>query len=283
VLDKEQKQIFPESEEAHRRVDLLTKVWLLDGTEQWILIHVEIQGYRDEDFPIRMFVYFYRLTDRFKVPVSALALLTDKDKAWRPDKYEFTCMKTRLVYQYPVYKLSDFSEADFQGGSNPWSWVMKTALIGLKSNWDDESLLKMKVQLYRDFRKMGHSVEKVRLFLQFLKYHVRFEKTEFYSKFDHQIQSVDNKKESPMGIIELVKEHLIEEAKQEGIEKGIEKGIEQGMEKGIEQGDAARSRKVITNIILKHPDWADEMIAELVEVPLNFVKVIRKEMTQENK
>jgi hypothetical protein len=273
VLDKEQKQLFPESEETHRRVDLLVKVWLIDGTEQWILIHVEVQGYRDEDFPRRMYVYYYRLTDRFKVPVSALAVLTDNDLNWRPDRYEVVCMKTRLVYEYPVFKLADYTEKELNDSGNPWSWVMKTALIGLKANWDDDSLLKIKIRLYREFREKGYPIEKTRLFLQFLKYYVRFEKTEYFDKFDHQIQTVDNKKDSPMGILELVKEHLIEEAQQ----KGIEKGIEQGMTKG----QLAKASRITQRVIEEFPDWSDEKVADLVEMQVSFVKKIRQKMQKD--
>ncbi|NGZ07526.1 MAG: DUF4351 domain-containing protein, partial [Magnetococcales bacterium] len=38
----------------------LVKVWLLDGHELWVLIHVEIQGNRDSDFAERMFTCQYR-------------------------------------------------------------------------------------------------------------------------------------------------------------------------------------------------------------------------------
>ena len=270
LLDKELKQIYPESEETHRRVDLLVKVWLLDGAEQWILVHIEVQGYRDLDFSHRMFIYFYRLTDRFSVPVSAMALLTDTDKSWRPGRYQASCMDTQVVYVYPVFKLADYTEDDFTGSENPWALVIKTALIGLRSNWDDESLLKMKVHLYREFREKGYPANKTRMFLQFLKYHLSFEEKEFFLKFDHEILTVENKKDSPMGIIELVKEHLIEEARQEGIEKGIEKGMT--------KGELVKTRKVTLRIIEKCPDWTDEKVADLVEMPVGFVKKVRQKM-----
>ncbi|MEZ4732925.1 MAG: hypothetical protein R3E79_37980 [Caldilineaceae bacterium] len=47
----------------------LRKVRLLDGTKQWILIHVEVQGQVDTDFDARMFTYNYRLWDWHGKPV----------------------------------------------------------------------------------------------------------------------------------------------------------------------------------------------------------------------
>jgi hypothetical protein len=37
------------------------KFYLKDGKEQWILIHLEVQGKKEEDFPKRMFTYGYRI------------------------------------------------------------------------------------------------------------------------------------------------------------------------------------------------------------------------------
>ena len=54
-LDKELEQLFPEGDTPNRRADKLAKVYLKDGTEQWILVHVEVQGYEDKVFGDRMF------------------------------------------------------------------------------------------------------------------------------------------------------------------------------------------------------------------------------------
>ncbi|MBF0096950.1 MAG: DUF4160 domain-containing protein [Magnetococcales bacterium] len=43
-LDQEFSRLMPSSENKDRRVDLLVKVWLLDGSERWVLIHVEVHG-----------------------------------------------------------------------------------------------------------------------------------------------------------------------------------------------------------------------------------------------
>ncbi len=61
-LDKELEELFPIDEGSDiRYVDKLVKVYLNDGQEKWILVHVEVQGYRDSNFEERMFTYYYRL------------------------------------------------------------------------------------------------------------------------------------------------------------------------------------------------------------------------------
>ena len=63
--DTELQQIVRDAALGTRLADKLIRVWRRDGGEQFVLIHVEIQGQRDPDFPKRMYVYNYRLFDRY--------------------------------------------------------------------------------------------------------------------------------------------------------------------------------------------------------------------------
>ena len=60
-LDKELQQIVRDADLGRRWADKLVKVWLLDGTETWILIHIEVQSQYQADFAQRMYTYNYRL------------------------------------------------------------------------------------------------------------------------------------------------------------------------------------------------------------------------------
>ena len=63
-----------------RRVDKLVKMFTKNQKEIWILIHIEIQLYKDEEFPLRMFTYNYRIFNRYQRPVTSLAILGDTNK-----------------------------------------------------------------------------------------------------------------------------------------------------------------------------------------------------------
>lgn len=69
-LDKELTKIIKNSAVGGRIVDKLVKVYLHDGSEKWLLIHLEIQGYPEENFPERMFIYNYRIFDRYHKEVT---------------------------------------------------------------------------------------------------------------------------------------------------------------------------------------------------------------------
>src|SRR5262249_36433329 len=89
ALDQELQQILSESELGLRLADKLFKVWLKDGQEAWVLIHVEIQSQRDPEFAERMFVYNYRIYDRHRRTIISLAVLGDEEPHWRPDRFEY--------------------------------------------------------------------------------------------------------------------------------------------------------------------------------------------------
>ncbi len=56
-LDKELERVVRDAETGKRFADKLVKVYLRDGTEKWLLIHLEVQGYYDLGFEKRMYSY----------------------------------------------------------------------------------------------------------------------------------------------------------------------------------------------------------------------------------
>jgi hypothetical protein len=80
-LDKEFQQIVKSAEAGRRFADKLFKVWQRDGQEKWLLIHIEVQGRFELDFPRRMFDYNVRPFQLYNRTVVSLAVLTDD----RPD------------------------------------------------------------------------------------------------------------------------------------------------------------------------------------------------------
>ena len=83
-LDQELAALSADAELGKRLLDKLVSVRKLDGDEQWVLVHLEVQGWRDADFAERMFIYNYRVYDRYRHPVASMALLTDENRHWRP-------------------------------------------------------------------------------------------------------------------------------------------------------------------------------------------------------
>jgi hypothetical protein len=97
---------------ARHFVDVLVRVYFRDGKERIVLLHIEIQAQRTRDFPLQMFVYYYRVFDSYEFPeLVSLAILADNDPNWRPDTFERTLGGCELRFRFPIVKLLDFDEA----------------------------------------------------------------------------------------------------------------------------------------------------------------------------
>jgi len=54
-LDKELQKFSKSNKIGRRFGDKLVKVYLVNGSEKWLLIHLELQGYKQKKFPERMY------------------------------------------------------------------------------------------------------------------------------------------------------------------------------------------------------------------------------------
>jgi hypothetical protein len=82
-------KITKESEVGSRYADKIVRVKLKEGGEKVLLIHVEVQGEPDGEFERRLYVYTYRIYDRFSRDVVTLVVLTGDSPARAPFRYEF--------------------------------------------------------------------------------------------------------------------------------------------------------------------------------------------------
>ena len=86
-LDQELRAVVQDAELGTRFVDRLVRAQVLNGSESWIFIHVEVQGTKQAEFAKRMFVYNYRIFDRYEKPVASLAVLADEHRQRKPSSY----------------------------------------------------------------------------------------------------------------------------------------------------------------------------------------------------
>jgi len=250
-LDKELEELFPVDHPDHPRfVDKLLKVFTVDGREEWILIHIEVQGYPDGDFGKRMYTYFYRLLDRYQKPVTALAIFTDDTPGYKPDSYNYEFMGTSQLYKFNTCKIWEQDETSLSKDPNPFAMVVLMVLMAIKNKKaNDDDLLELKKDLFR--RMIARNIDKatMRALATFLKMYVHFSKPESYRIFETEIQTITNNI-STMGIEELVLHRTKAEGKAEGKVEEV--------------------RNLITKLGL-----SDVQAAEVAGVSVDFVKQVR--------
>ena len=264
-LDKELEDLFPELNEQHIRfVDKLVKVWLKNGKVRWILIHIEVQGRYDKKFAERMFIYFYRIRDKYHREIVAWAILTDSNKKFVPTEYKESFLGTSISYQFNMLKTINQNEETLRQSDNPFSIVMLTVLLALKKKKVPEiKLVDLKMDIVKELYKKEIPKKKIQAVMNFLKHYVRFNE-ENTLIFDKKLDSF-NGKSYPMGI----EQFLLQRAKKEGIGEGIEKGIEQGID--IQLKEVIKNARVDNNLSI-------ELIANIVKLTPERVRQILDEM-----
>ena len=162
-LDKELERLHGDSEIGTKRVDKLIGVRLKGLAELKILyIHVEVQGYHDEDFARRNFIYFYRLFDLYGDNVTTISILTDGNASYRPCVFEHRFMGVELTYKYPIYKVMDEDPAKLAASDNPFDAVILAAYWAIQKKngrLTDEDLVDLKIDLMKRllFKNMPNS------------------------------------------------------------------------------------------------------------------------------
>lgn len=206
-LDKEMAQIAADGDlESPRFVDKLVKVFTREGNEKWVLVHVEVQDYKDKQFEDRMFTYYYRIFDRYRQKITAVVLLTDKDKKFHPREYYSEFLGTELRYRFNSFKIIEQEEDKLLQSSNPFAFVVLIVLLALQRNrLTDKALFDLKLELMRKLLEQKFSKPTIKGIFLFIRNYVVFADPQNSVKFDEVIDSA-NQKNKNMGIVELMKE-----------------------------------------------------------------------------
>ena len=223
-LDKELEQLFPPGTDAYapRYVDKLVKLFTMAGTEEWVLIHVEVQGYTDDDFARRMFQYYYRILDQYNRPITAIAIFADSNRKFHPKEYKRDFLGTKVCYTFNTCKIIELEDAELEASNNPFAMTVLAAKLSLsRPGLKDQQLYELAYDLSKRLLSKQMPKEKIRKVMTFLRHYLRFENPEMITKFEQAITTLTGGG-TTMGI----EEFLLEQARKEGLEKGIEKGIE---------------------------------------------------------
>ena len=159
-LDKELQRVVRDAALGRRYADKLIKVWQRDGSEVWVLAHVEVQGLYEANFAERMFSYYSRLRDRYQRPVVSLAVLIDERQDWRSTEYRQELWGCELHWRYPMVKLLDYRnrETELEAHTNPFSLVVLAHLKAQETAQDPVSRFRWKGQLARGLYNRGGSI-----------------------------------------------------------------------------------------------------------------------------
>jgi hypothetical protein len=217
MLDKELQPIVRRAKHGRRYVDKLVKVWLKDGQERWILIHIEVQGWKERDFPKRICVYNHRIFDLYDREVISLAILVDDDPDWLPNRYEYARWGFRTLTEFPVVKLLDYAPKyrELESDPNPFAVVVMAQLKALETRRSPAERYTWKIRLVKGLYERGMASEDIRQLFRFIDWVMELPEP-LERVFREEADAFSQEKHMPfMDIYERM-----------GMEKGLLRGIE---------------------------------------------------------
>ena len=259
-LDQELRAVVQDAELGTRFVYKLVRVTERSGEERWIYIHVEVQGTRQSEFAQRMFVYNYRIFDRYKKPVASLAVLADEHKQWKPSSYGYSVLGCKHILEFPVAKLTDYDEKidELLASDNAFALITAAHILTRQTRKENQERYEAKLSLVR------------------ILYQRRWDKQRVIDLF----KVIDWLMTLPVWLetriwqeIETIEEHknmqYITSVERIAIAKGITQGITQGIAKGITQGITKGESKLLKRLLERRfgalPVWATEKLSNATE------------------
>ncbi len=264
-LDGELEKITVDAKTGRRYTDKLVKVYDLNGNEEWLLIHVEIQSSPEPKgvFGRRMFTYWSRITDRHNIDVVSLAVFADTNQKYRPSSFHFSRLGTENTFSYPIVKLTDFesteSWASLEASNNVFAWLVMAQIKAKRLKGNNEGLYDFRLSLTRSLYKRGYTREQVVELFNFIGWMIQLPES-FENRFFEAIKIVEE--EMKMPYINVIEQYGI----RQGVKQGLEQGLEQGRREAAEQ--AARGMFSVEGL-------NDERIAEITGLALEYVTQLR--------
>ncbi len=239
-LDKELQQIVRDAELGRRYVDKLVKVWLKNGDEKWILIHIEIQGDEEAEFGQRMFVYYIRLFDKYDRPVVSLAVLADENPKWRPSRYQSTLCGCAVRFEFPSVKLLDFRDrwSELEQSQNRIAVVVMAHLKAKETTRDPASRLRWKIQLVRYLFERGWTRQDILELFRLIDW-LMVLPDDLERVFAADLVTIEKEKQMP----------YITSFERRAIEQGLTQGLTQGLSQGLSQGQIEGLRDTIQAVL----------------------------------
>lgn len=243
-LDKELQKVVRDAELGRRLVDKLVQVHTLEGLEAWVLVHIEIQGREDADFAKRMYVYNYRIFDRYDRRVASLAVLTDDEPKWRPSAYGYELWGCRAGLEFPLIKLLDYEKERerIEKDRNPFAIVVLAHLQTLATRRDAKKRLHSKLALVRMLYERGYSKQDILELFRFIDW-VLVLPEELEEEFAKSVVEYEEAVKMPyVTSVERV-------GKKIGEKIGEKRGEKRGEKIGEKKGTVSTYRKAVLEIL----------------------------------
>ena len=180
-----------------------------------------MQGEEDAEFGQRMYVYNYRIYDRYNKEVISLAILADDDPRRRPDGFGYSRWGFQAGIQFPVVKLVDYSERVewLEQHANPFATAVLAHLKTREMRADEGERYAWKFHLIKNLFDRGLSRENIQRLFRFIDWVMDLPK-ELEEALSVELHRYEEEKQMP----------FVTTPERVGIRKGLREGIQEMLE-----------------------------------------------------
>ncbi len=117
-----------------------------------------------------MFVYYYRLRDRYNQKIASLAILGDERETWRPQPFQTELWGCELTFRFPTIKLLDYAPrwAELENSRNPFAIAVMAHLKTKETRNDAIARKEWKFRLTRRLYEQGYERQDILNLFRFL-------------------------------------------------------------------------------------------------------------------
>ena len=190
-LDKELNTINLHARPKNRIADVLVLLTLKNGKKRILFLHIEVQGYSDSDFALRVHQMRYRIEDLTGENPVMLAIFTDDDPNFHPKEYyvETWGASNRTVFN--TYKVMENPPETYADSNNPIALMMEIVYNSTQlKKASDKEIMDSFLALFKKLIASGYPQEYVILLKSFIEAHIVLRDNKNYRIFDLKMEKM---------------------------------------------------------------------------------------------
>ena len=190
-----------------------------------------------------MFIYHYRIFDRYNVEVVSLAVCTELMPASHTTPYQRARWGCELTFRFPVVRLQEIGRAweELEQDPNPLAVVVMAHLKGREVR-DGAERKQWKLRLMRGLYERGCARDEILALFRFIDWLLVLPAA-LEQEFWHELHQLEEERRMPyVTSVERL-------GMQKGFEQGLQQGLQQGVQQGLQQGKLQAAREMLLEVV----------------------------------
>jgi len=216
-----------------------------------------------------MFVYFYRIRDKYNRRVVSLAVLGDDNPKWRPQSFEQDVLGCKVEFTYPMVKLNDFIKdlTPLEESNNPVACLILAHLLAMQTTRKPDQRQHGKLQILRRLYERGIDSQVLRRLYRVIDWFLVLPPDQELS-FREELRKIE----------EINKMPYITSVERIAREEGLEQGLEQGLQKGRQEGILAGKIQILQQMLNQPAASTNDLLTEPLKALEEKIEVLMKEL-----